>query len=84
MIYSCGAHLGHDALPVDYLGDYVRDVFRLIGFTDFHQVRMTGAMSSARDIKLAEAENLPSPRRVRPRATSQQAKTSYIPIASRS
>ena len=56
MIYSCGAHLGHDALPVDYLGDYVQDVFRLIGFTDFHQVRMTGAMSSSSGIKLAEAE----------------------------
>ena len=58
VIYSCGAQLGQDALPKDYLGDYVRDVFRLVGFTDFHQVRMTGVMSASRDTQLAEAEKV--------------------------
>ena len=58
VIYSCGAQLGQDALPVDYLGDYVRDVFRLVGFTDFHQLRMTGVMSASRDTQLEEAEKI--------------------------
>ena len=41
-------------------GDYVRDVFRLVGFTDFHQVRMTSVMSASRDTQLAEAEKINS------------------------
>ena len=36
----------------------VRDVFRLVGFTDFHQVRMTGVMSASRDTQLAEMEKI--------------------------
>ena len=28
LIYSCGAEVGHDGLKCDYLGSYVRDVFK--------------------------------------------------------
>ena len=55
VIYSCGAEVGQDALPVDYLGDYIRDVFGLVGFSDFHALRMTGVMSSSRDSQLVQA-----------------------------
>ena len=32
--------------------------FRLVGFTDFHQVRITSVMSASRDTQLAEKINL--------------------------
>ena len=56
LIYSCGAEIGNDALPTDYLGDYVRDVFKLVGFSDFHQIRMTGVMSDSRKERIQEAQ----------------------------
>ena len=40
------------------MSNYVRDVFCLVDFTDFHQVRKTGVMSASRDTQLAEAEKV--------------------------
>ena len=39
-IYSCGANPGHDALPKDFLGDYLTTVFAMVGFTNPHMVRL--------------------------------------------
>ena len=42
LIYSCGAEVGHDGLKCDYLGNYVRDVFKMVGFDCFHAIRIEG------------------------------------------
>ena len=47
-IYSCGANPGHDALPKDFLGDYLTTVFAMVGFTNPHMVRLAGVMARDR------------------------------------
>ena len=42
LIYSCGAEVGHDGLKHDYLGNYMRDVFKMIGFDHFHAIAIQG------------------------------------------
>ena len=48
-IYSCGANPGHDALPKDFLGDYLQTVFSMVGYSNNHTIRLAGVM--ARDRK---------------------------------
>ena len=48
-IYSCGANPGHDALPKDFLGDYLQTVFSMVGYSNCHTIRLAGVM--ARDRK---------------------------------
>ena len=47
-IYSCGANPGHDALPTDFLGDYLKTVFSMVGFTNPYTVRLAGVMARDR------------------------------------
>lgn len=56
VIYSCGAEVGQDALPKDYLGEYVKDAFNLIGFSDFHSIRISGVMGPNRKENLLKSQ----------------------------
>ena len=50
LIYSCGAEVGHDGLQCDYLGNYVRDVFKMFVQNDssiFYQERCGGRADGA-------------------------------------
>ena len=42
LIYSCGANEGDDGMPRDHLGEYVEDIFKMIGFEHFHVIRIQG------------------------------------------
>ena len=50
LIYSCGAEVGHDGLECDYLGNYVRDVFKMVGFDHFHAIRIEGTAGRGTDV----------------------------------
>lgn len=52
VIYSCGSEVGSGALPTDYLGPFTRDIFKMIGFSEFHSLRISGVMGKDRKSKL--------------------------------
>ena len=55
VIYSCGSEVGSGALPNDYLGDFTKDIFKMIGFSDFHALRISGVMGKERETKLSNS-----------------------------
>ena len=50
LIYSCGAEVGHDGLKCDHLGNYVRDVFKMVGFDHFHAIRIEGTAGRRHEV----------------------------------
>ena len=42
LIYSCGASLGQDGQPKDYVGNYAEDAFKMIGFEKFLLFKIEG------------------------------------------
>ena len=44
IIYSCGGNEGDGAFPKDYLGNYLQEVFALIGYDDVKTFRIEGSM----------------------------------------
>ena len=42
LIYSCGASLGQDGQPRDYVSNYAQDAFKMIGFETFLPFKIEG------------------------------------------
>jgi FMN-dependent NADH-azoreductase len=57
VLYSCGA--GDDALLEDHLGNYIKIIFSLVGFTDCHELKIEGVVGrsgSSRNHLVKEVE----------------------------
>lgn len=43
-IYSCGAHVGDEAMPQDFLGPFVEKALGMVGYTNVYSIRIEGAL----------------------------------------